>query len=125
MKWMQPTQSRCHQHQPAGGGPGSFPPPPRSHWLSKPLHTLISASLWLPKHLEVIIQQSAPQSAISIMKHRILPQCSRPRRALVPTCDAASPPPTRGRSDLCECSLLTVRVPKHSCDWLEMHGGRG
>lgn len=26
MKWMHPTQSWCHQHQPAGGGPGTPPP---------------------------------------------------------------------------------------------------
>ncbi len=47
----------------------------------KTLHALISASPWLPRHLEVIIQQSTPQSTISIMKHHILLQrpalCSR------------------------------------------------
>lgn len=39
----------------------------------KTLHTLISASPWLPRHLEVIIQQSTAQS--SIMKHHISHQC--------------------------------------------------
>lgn len=50
----------------------------------KTLHALISASPWLPRHLEVIIQQSTPQSVISIMKHHILFQC--PALALVYVC---------------------------------------
>lgn len=86
----------------------SRPPPPPSPRLSKTLHTLISASLWLPRHLEVIIQQSAPQSSISIMKHRILPQCCRPRHALVPTCGVCpTPTPRPATTGLCECQLVT------------------
>lgn len=85
VKWMRPTQSWCHQAKPAGGGPSSSPP---CHCLYKTLHNLISASPWLPRHLEVIIQQSTPQSAVSIMKYHIFHQhpafCSC--FMFVPTC---------------------------------------
>ena len=37
-------------------------PPPR-HCLPKTLHALISASPWLPRHLEVIIQQRTPKKS--------------------------------------------------------------
>lgn len=52
VKWMQPTQSRCHQHQPAGGGPGSSPPEPLALQtlayfdISQPLATQTSGSYY-------------------------------------------------------------------------------
>lgn len=124
---MQPTQSRCHQHQPAGGGPssGSPPLPPEPLALqnlacfdtSQPLATQTSGSYYSTERATKRHFHNETSQFASVL----------PRRALVPTCGVCptcAPRPTTTRSTTTpvigqNCAVGVVNAEMQKMSWPE------